>query len=354
MRGRVGASPEAGSIAAARPKQWAAADEEGVPRLLLPENKAFPLCCPYPAPSAKALYRSRNYRRLLAVPRKLEARGEGTQCSTAALASRKLRGSSLSHRFRCLLAWLRCRAGADETAAACAKTQHDRVVWSSPAAFTSATMIRHSYKLRAFALTLNAFSRHEVISEAVSSSHGGGGRSPRITEQPVDVVVRKHEPVTLRCGADGDPPPRIAWYHDGRPVRNSATRMVLPEGQLFFLQVQHSRREQDTGLYWCTATNAVGTVRSRNASVELAAGSGDKRRQSRRLALVPLLGTDKRAGVKAALNSDALFVSYALVAIAFYDAAGDDLPDRLCPPACRLCRPLIAARPLLERDRPLP
>ncbi|XP_075749789.1 protein sax-3-like isoform X2 [Rhipicephalus microplus] len=103
-----------------------------------------------------------------------------------------------------------------------------------------------------------------------ASSHGGGGRSPRITEQPVDVVVRKHEPVTLRCGADGDPPPRIAWYHDGRPLRNSATRMVLPEGQLFFLQVQHSRREQDTGLYWCTATNAVGTVRSRNASVELA------------------------------------------------------------------------------------
>ncbi|XP_037517448.1 roundabout homolog 1 [Rhipicephalus sanguineus] len=47
--------------------------------------------------------------------------------------------------------------------------------------------------------------------------------------------------------------------------------MVLPEGQLFFLQVQHSRREQDTGIYWCTATNALGTARSRNASVELAA-----------------------------------------------------------------------------------
>ncbi|XP_037574425.2 roundabout homolog 1 [Dermacentor silvarum] len=46
--------------------------------------------------------------------------------------------------------------------------------------------------------------------------------------------------------------------------------MVLPEGQLFFLHVQHSRREQDTGLYWCTATNALGASRSRNASVELA------------------------------------------------------------------------------------
>ncbi|KAL3181701.1 hypothetical protein MRX96_036221 [Rhipicephalus microplus] len=102
------------------------------------------------------------------------------------------------------------------------------------------------------------------------SSHKGGGRPPRITEQPVDVVVRKHEPVTLRCGTDGEPPPRIAWFHDGKSVRDSATRMVLPEGQLFFLQVQHSRREQDTGLYWCTATNPLGTARSRNASVELA------------------------------------------------------------------------------------
>ncbi|KAK8768781.1 hypothetical protein V5799_014753 [Amblyomma americanum] len=86
----------------------------------------------------------------------------------------------------------------------------------------------------------------------------------------MDVVVRKHEPVTLRCGADGDPPPRIAWFHDGRPVRDSATRMVLPEGQLFFLQVQHSRRDQDTGLYWCSATNPLGSARSRNSSVELA------------------------------------------------------------------------------------
>ncbi|KAL3208040.1 hypothetical protein MRX96_039317, partial [Rhipicephalus microplus] len=78
-------------------------------------------------------------------------------------------------------------------------------------------------------------------------------------------------PVTLRCGADGEPPPRIAWFHDGKSVRDSAKRMILPEGQLFFLQVQHSRREHDTGLYWCTATNNLGTVRSRNASVELAA-----------------------------------------------------------------------------------
>ncbi|KAH7952030.1 hypothetical protein HPB52_017101 [Rhipicephalus sanguineus] len=87
---------------------------------------------------------------------------------------------------------------------------------------------------------------------------------------PSGVVVRKHEPVTLRCSADGQPPPQIAWFHDGKSVRDSATRMVLPEEQLFFQQVQHSRREQDTGIYWCTATNQLGTARSRNASVEIA------------------------------------------------------------------------------------
>ncbi|KAM7314236.1 roundabout homolog 1 isoform X2 [Ixodes scapularis] len=96
------------------------------------------------------------------------------------------------------------------------------------------------------------------------------GRAPRITEHPGDVVVRKHEPVTLRCRADAEPPARLSWFHEGHPVRDSATRMVLPEGQLFFLHVQHSRRDQDTGIYWCTATNALGEARSRNASVELA------------------------------------------------------------------------------------
>ncbi|KAH9368734.1 hypothetical protein HPB48_004753 [Haemaphysalis longicornis] len=133
--------------------------------------------------------------------------------------------------------------------------------------------------------------------EGRASSGGGGlGRAPRITEQPGDVVVRKHEPVTLRCRADGEPVPRIAWFHDGRPVRDSATRMVLPDGQLFFLQVQHSRRDQDTGLYWCTATNALGTARSRNASVELA-GEWKKpcgRGEVERTAAGQLAGTEER------------------------------------------------------------
>lgn len=36
------------------------------------------------------------------------------------------------------------------------------------------------------------------------------------------------------------------------------------------LQVVHSRRESDAGTYWCEAHNELGTVRSRNATLQVA------------------------------------------------------------------------------------
>ncbi|GBN11409.1 Roundabout 2 [Araneus ventricosus] len=97
-----------------------------------------------------------------------------------------------------------------------------------------------------------------------------GQRPPRITEHPSDVLVRKHEPATLNCKAEGRPEPTIEWYHEGSKVKNTANRMMLPSGSLFFLHVIHTKREQDTGTYWCLATNDVGKARSRNATLEVA------------------------------------------------------------------------------------
>ncbi|ENN71107.1 hypothetical protein D910_02205 [Dendroctonus ponderosae] len=64
-------------------------------------------------------------------------------------------------------------------------------------------------------------------------------------------------------------------YKDGSPLRTTkqdsrSHRVVLPAGNLFFLKVVQSRKESDAGVYWCEASNALGKVRSRNATLTVA------------------------------------------------------------------------------------
>lgn len=69
---------------------------------------------------------------------------------------------------------------------------------------------------------------------------------------------------------DGNPQPTIEWYKDGEILKSSPQRHFLPSGSLFFLSVQHSKRESDAGIYWCQAKNELGITRSRNATLRVA------------------------------------------------------------------------------------
>ncbi|XP_018013475.1 protein sax-3 [Hyalella azteca] len=100
----------------------------------------------------------------------------------------------------------------------------------------------------------------------------GQYRSPSIVEHPADVLVRRGEPATLNCQADGKPEPRISWYKNAKPLQFTEVgrHVVLAAGDLFFLQVMQDAHNDDTGVYWCVASNTVGSIRSNNATVEIA------------------------------------------------------------------------------------
>ncbi|KAH7671532.1 Immunoglobulin I-set domain containing protein, partial [Aphelenchoides avenae] len=94
--------------------------------------------------------------------------------------------------------------------------------------------------------------------------------APTIIEHPLDILVVKDDPVTLRCAANGENV-EITWFKDGQRVNvGNGHRLMLPNGSLFLLKVISGGKDSDAGNYYCIAKNEHGEARSQEANVRIA------------------------------------------------------------------------------------
>ncbi|KAJ8379625.1 hypothetical protein SKAU_G00004030 [Synaphobranchus kaupii] len=77
---------------------------------------------------------------------------------------------------------------------------------------------------------------------------------PVLTAPSLEYSAVVGQPVSLRCGADGQPQPEVSWQKDRRPVAEGAHVRVFSNGTLWIATTQRS----DAGLYTCSAKNYAG------------------------------------------------------------------------------------------------
>lgn len=92
------------------------------------------------------------------------------------------------------------------------------------------------------------------------------GTSPQFTAQPSDIIIASSSSTAINCRASGVPQPTIEWYKDNVRVTLGGRLSVNNTGALHISMVVGT----DAGSYHCVASNAVGSVRSFSASLQIA------------------------------------------------------------------------------------
>ena len=94
---------------------------------------------------------------------------------------------------------------------------------------------------------------------------------PSFTQEPVDTFVFEFDAsgrrttLTIDCVTEGDPTPTVTWFRSGVEVNSS---LVLESGTLSIANITEGESASREGTpYYCTATNTLGTIRSRIVKV---------------------------------------------------------------------------------------
>jgi len=97
------------------------------------------------------------------------------------------------------------------------------------------------------------------------------GDAPEILEHPLDSIVLRDDPVTMKCRASGTGV-TYTWYKNGSVLVNDKNSLVLKDGSLFLIHAAGdvTGKDADNGNYYCNASNEYGYAISNTATVRIA------------------------------------------------------------------------------------
>uniref|UniRef100_A0A8C2KLZ6 Contactin 3b n=1 Tax=Cyprinus carpio TaxID=7962 RepID=A0A8C2KLZ6_CYPCA len=112
-----------------------------------------------------------------------------------------------------------------------------------------------------------------IFSVSVSSAHAEDTKflGPSWKKEPEDLILPIHSPeqeAILTCEASGVPSPQYRWSLNGTLIDlHGDERRRLSGGNLIITSLE---RDQDSGVYQCTASNTQGTILSQRATLQFA------------------------------------------------------------------------------------
>ncbi|XP_022083671.1 hemicentin-2-like isoform X2 [Acanthaster planci] len=77
---------------------------------------------------------------------------------------------------------------------------------------------------------------------------------PQITQMPLNMTLNRGDPFELICQATGSPQPRVTWE------RKDGKRVLMRRSESTALLSQESASTSDAGIYYCKATNSLGST----------------------------------------------------------------------------------------------